>query len=1003
MLVPSNMRSIIFFAILSTFLICCDGISSILKSKIDFLCGYDYLTCSCGKSREEFKIAVKLCQVHKWKPLCGPCNNKLQYHTTCQRFTNCESCDLNTLTCSSCPYNKYGSLCTQDCQCQNAIGCDQETGKCFCKKGFKGDYCNTKTDCAIPSSQPPLISAFYPPNAPIYINYTCEYGYHLLGNSHNICKNGKWHNIPPKCVKFCTSPTVPEYGEIEIKKESTNIYAAGEIITYRCKNQYFLIGDKINECNIDGKWRNVPPKCVKLKFCSDPGIPKQAERNINATTDLSEGIYPEGTVITYNCKKPFIMDGENSIICKTDQTWSHHIPKCIKVSEFDINCDTKGSDVIEDIGIPVKIYCPPGCINVEGDVWGTIIYKDDSSVCAAAIHSGKLESNGGSVYVINYGIYKDFLGSNLNEILSHSFLSKARSFQLESISSHKINFRDRIIGCPSSWNQIDEYCIFINYDKKSWNKAKYICQNIGGHLITLQNGVDEKLKRILQNKGLNNTWIGLRQYSNEFKWEGNNDLTKNEKWSNEELNDENDCVSLNGNNGKLKTTDCNHQLPSVCAIDLVAKNKAKCKLPAPINNGRMDYQETLDNEVPEGFTIKFSCDEFYSLKGNKSITCTKNGNWNNLPPECIKVIVCEEPPTPRHGRKEISFSQSLAISRVAVFNNGLPEDNSPQNSKNDKTNIEIPTGYYKIGSVVKYSCESRYYQLVGSKARRCQNDGTWTGRIASCIPICGRSDSKRAPFILHGNATEIGQWPWQAAIARQISDSNEWFILCGGALLTEEWVISAAHCVTTGATNKIIDPDNFKIYLGKYYRDDKLNDDFVQERKAQEIHIHPDFDPHLFDSDIALIHLAEPVTLTARVQTVCLPSGSTTRENIVDGKIGVVTGWGLNENKSYAQQLQQAVLPVVSYERCEKGYEEANLPLTVTANMFCAGSPQTKSDACSGDSGGPMVFADDTGRERKWILEGITSWGSPVGCGIEGQYGGFTKVFNYLTWIHQFF
>ncbi|GFY13178.1 limulus clotting factor C [Trichonephila clavipes] len=171
----------------------------------------------------------------------------------------------------------------------------------------------------------------------------------------------------------------------------------------------------------------------------------------------------------------------------------------------------------------------------------------------------------------------------------------------------------------------------------------------------------------------------------------------------------------------------------------------------------------------------------------------------------------------------------------------------------------------------------------------------------------------------------------------------------------------------------------------------------------QEIHIYPDYDPGLFDADIALLQLDSPVQLNSRVQPICLPTEQSTRDNLVEGKRGVVTGWGMNENETYSETLQQAVLPVVARERCEKGYAESDLPLTVTENMFCAGFEAGRSDACSGDSGGPMVFTDDSSKERKWVLEGIVSWGSPQGCGNPKQYGGFTTVSKFLDWIHLFF
>ena len=98
--------------------------------------------------------------------------------------------------------------------------------------------------------------------------------------------------------------------------------------------------------------------------------------------------------------------------------------------------------------------------------------------------------------------------------------------------------------------------------------------------------------------------------------------------------------------------------------------------------------------------------------------------------------------------------------------------------------------------------------------------------------MCGRSDSPRSPFIVNGNATDIGQWPWQAGVARYLQDYNRWFLLCGASLLNELWVITAAHCVTYAGTTLTIEPDKFQVYLGKYHRSDSKDDEYVQVRKV---------------------------------------------------------------------------------------------------------------------------------------------------------------------------
>ena len=91
--------------------------------------------------------------------------------------------------------------------------------------------------------------------------------------------------------------------------------------------------------------------------------------------------------------------------------------------------------------------------------------------------------------------------------------------------------------------------------------------------------------------------------------------------------------------------------------------------------------------------------------------------------------------------------------------------------------------------------------------------------------------------------------------------------------------------------------------------------------------------------------------------------------------------------------LRQVTVPVVSNESCAADYVEDRAK--VTENMLCAGLPAGKLDACQGDSGGPL-FMDAGGTP---VLVGIVSWG--IGCARPGKPGVYTRVGNYLEWMHE--
>ncbi|KAM4858985.1 LOW QUALITY PROTEIN: vitamin K-dependent protein C [Thomomys bottae] len=238
------------------------------------------------------------------------------------------------------------------------------------------------------------------------------------------------------------------------------------------------------------------------------------------------------------------------------------------------------------------------------------------------------------------------------------------------------------------------------------------------------------------------------------------------------------------------------------------------------------------------------------------------------------------------------------------------------------------------------------------------------------------------PRIVNGTLTKQGDSPWQVILL----DSKK-KLACGGVLIHTSWVLTAAHCMDESR--------KLTVRLGEY--DLRRRDKWEVDLDIKEILIHPNYTRRTSDNDIALIHLAQPVSLSKTIVPICLPdSGLAERELTRAGQETIVTGWGyqngqekdVKRNRTFI--LTFIKIPVAPRNECIQAMRNM-----VSENMLCAGILGDRRDACDGDSGGPMVALS----RGTWFLVGLVSWGE--GCGLLNNYGVYTKVSRYLDWIHS--
>jgi len=226
--------------------------------------------------------------------------------------------------------------------------------------------------------------------------------------------------------------------------------------------------------------------------------------------------------------------------------------------------------------------------------------------------------------------------------------------------------------------------------------------------------------------------------------------------------------------------------------------------------------------------------------------------------------------------------------------------------------------------------------------------------------------------IVGGHEATPGSWPWQASL-KQLGTH-----VCGGSLIDDKWILTAAHCIGSGPGV----PSSWTVVLGDHNL--RFNEGPEQEFNVARIIKHENYNDFTMYNDVALFELTRPVQMTGEVQPVCLAT-----EYITNGMC-TITGWGDTEGTGDSWKLQEAEVPIISNTVCQDKYSKPG----ISAGMLCAGYDQGGVDACQGDSGGPLVVKDLTGR---WYQHGVTSWGS--GCAEPDYPGVYTRVSEYYDWI----
>ncbi|XP_065335757.1 serine protease gd-like [Cloeon dipterum] len=243
--------------------------------------------------------------------------------------------------------------------------------------------------------------------------------------------------------------------------------------------------------------------------------------------------------------------------------------------------------------------------------------------------------------------------------------------------------------------------------------------------------------------------------------------------------------------------------------------------------------------------------------------------------------------------------------------------------------------------------------------------------------------------VFGGSTAQESGHPWHAYI-----ENEETGTICGGTLISPTVVLTAAHCLYGSKA------EDFIVVLGMYDKRQRTAPG-VQRTKVHSLIVHPKY-TELISADVGLMILKKKIRITDHIRPICLWNEDSNLDRVA-GTIAMVVGFGLVENYTLPDELQEARVPILAHKECYLSKRAFFGKYLRPGDNFCAGYTNGTT-TCNGDAGGSLSVEKD----GRWFIRGIASFGMSKRVEFEGeerslchpnQYLLYTDVASYMNWI----